>query len=325
MLLGASKTNKPQNLIIFFLFIIAGWFLFFHSKQNICIGPNSFISFIIEKPLTLPPYGAKTLAILSLFIIFTLISRLNTKFLILSQRTYLPAFIYSIMAIGIAQYLFFHPILLVVILLIFAIEKILDTYRYDYLSYKVFDSALLLGIGILFYPLTIFFILFFFVTLIILRPFIWREWVLSLIGFTLPIYFYASILYLLDKPVLNIFFNTFKNVFDIQCNMLFSSIEKITIFYIIFILLIGSFYLITTMGSLKILVRKSFYIFFALFVNTLLIMIFVPSAGQELFYILIFPVTFLLSFYFLFPVTRLKHIFYDILIVTLLIAAIFRF
>lgn len=70
----------------------------------------------------------------------------------------------------------------------------MGTYRRDTAFGQVFDAGSLIGIATLFYLPSILIFPVIWVALVVLRPFIWREWMISLLGLLVPLLF-ASVYY----------------------------------------------------------------------------------------------------------------------------------
>lgn len=81
------------------------------------------------------------------------------------------------------------------LLLLLVIHILLGTYRQDKSFGAVFNSGLLIGLAAQIYLPSLVFFLFALIAIIMLRPFIWREWVILIIGVIIPfiyggVYFY---------------------------------------------------------------------------------------------------------------------------------------
>ena len=121
---------------------------------------------------------------------FTLKHQLFTK------RSYLPALFFIVFASCSMGLLRFHPAMVASIFLLPAIYLMLDTYRMDTAYSKVFYTGLLVALASLIYFPALVFALFFIACLVILRPFIWREWIILMLGLLVP-YVYAGTYYFL--------------------------------------------------------------------------------------------------------------------------------
>jgi len=101
---------------------------------------------------------------------------------------------YVVLVGAFPQNLSFHPLHLTNLLLIWILAKILGFKRSESAQSKVFDAALIIAISSLFYfPMISVYVLLV-MALLIIRPFVWREWVISIIGLGLP-YLFVGVYY----------------------------------------------------------------------------------------------------------------------------------
>ncbi len=133
---------------------------------------------------------------LNTFIAFLLITSeafvLNyiiTKNEVLTKQSYLPALFYILFISNNNAMLTLYPPLFANLFLLFAINKLLSSYRKDVAFSQVFDAGLLVSIATLFYFPSVIFLPLLGIGFILLRPFNWREWVISFIGVIIPYLF----------------------------------------------------------------------------------------------------------------------------------------
>ncbi len=108
---------------------------------------------------------------------------------ILIKRSWLPALMFVVLSACTPGLLWLNPQLIAGLFLLGALHFLLGTYRMDKAFGSVFNAGILIGFATLFYLPSIVFLLFALVTIILLRPFIWREWVIMFLGSTVaPIY-----------------------------------------------------------------------------------------------------------------------------------------
>ncbi len=108
---------------------------------------------------------------------------------ILTKKSWLPALMFVVLSACTPGLLWLNPQLIAGFFLLGALHLLLATYRTDKAFGPVFNSGILIGIAALFYLPSIVFLLFALVATILLRPFIWREWVILILGSTVaPIY-----------------------------------------------------------------------------------------------------------------------------------------
>ncbi|MCK6648093.1 MAG: DUF6427 family protein [Bacteroidia bacterium] len=105
---------------------------------------------------------------------------------VLKKQSYLPALFYMVFMSNNSAMLMFHPQQFANLFLLFAINKLLSSYRKDQAFSQAFDAGFLLSIASLFYfPYAVFFPVLG-IAFILLRPFNWREWFISFLGVITP-------------------------------------------------------------------------------------------------------------------------------------------
>ena len=131
-----------------------------------------------------------------------LISFLCIKQEVSDKQNLLPGFVFILFSSLLSINSILHPALVASLFLLGSFHRIFSTYREELSLAAVFDSAFLLGLGALFYtPLIVFFIMPF-ISLIILKPFKIKEWILVILGLTLPFILSMALLFLFNKPIL---------------------------------------------------------------------------------------------------------------------------
>lgn len=105
---------------------------------------------------------------------------------VLTKKSWLPALLYIVLSACTPGLLWLHPQVIAGPFLLGMLHLLLGTYRADKAFGAVFKAGFLLGIAALFYLPALVFLLFAIIVLILLRPFIWREWIIFIIGVTIP-------------------------------------------------------------------------------------------------------------------------------------------
>jgi hypothetical protein len=121
------------------------------------------------------------------------------------KQSWLPSLIYLLIVSIIPQFIWFSPLLFVNSVLIFALDKIFGLYKNSGALALAFDSAFLLSMSALFYLPAIVFVFVYIISILILRPFSWRDWLVGIMGFVLPFFFAFLYYFLTDK--LNAFYD----------------------------------------------------------------------------------------------------------------------
>jgi hypothetical protein len=157
------------------------------------------------------------------------------------------------------------------------------------------DAGLLIALASLIYFPSIFFFICLLITLLFIRPFIWREWVFAFIGLLIPYAFAFSINYLLDKPASGLFNGMAADFKSLPVELKFSQIVNWS--YVMFFMVVASYYIAKAIDSMKIHARKFFLVFLTFFVLSLLLF-FVIRGGTGMIYIGSVPLAYLFTHYF---------------------------
>jgi len=240
----------------------------------------------------------KIIAMILLIINALWLSRMNTKFILVKTRTYLPTLFYGFICSSFLPMLDLNPALIAVTLFVQAVDLLFESYKEEKLSYKYFESSLLVSCGSLFYGPAALSMVIIWISLSILKTPGWRDWMFTIIGFILPYLFLLSLLYVFDENVPEYFRNILIN-FKITRGFDYLDNIKIIYFSFIFILiLLASVKMIRVYQGLKIYARIYYRVFFWIFVFTVGIFFSLYNRSFELIYFTTLPVSYILTFYF---------------------------
>ena len=147
----------------------------------------------LVKPLfNFSPGLVKFLSIIFISAQAILLNRIINNNTVLYKNTNLTALVYPLVLSLTPQLLWLHPILFVNFIMIFTLNRLLSTYKHPNPLNRFFDVGFLIALASLFWFPAIFLIFLVFASLPIIRPFVWREWIASIVGLLLP-YFFISI------------------------------------------------------------------------------------------------------------------------------------
>lgn len=122
---------------------------------------------------------------------------------VVDKTNYLPAFLYVFFGGLTLSNELIHPSLFANIFVLLTLIYLTDTYREDFVLAPIFNSAFFTSLALFFYINYGFFVILFFIMLINLRTFNWREWVIGLFGLFAPIFIYFCIGYLANYDYTN--------------------------------------------------------------------------------------------------------------------------
>lgn len=169
-------------------------------------------SFIVNVPDAMPVYkwiygGISQLNVFAQYAISWLLvsiqaiylNQLIVKHELFPRLTFLPALLFIILSVMFPEMMRIQPALFVNLLLLMVLDKVLMLYKNPQPLGKVFDASFLLGIATLIESSSITFYFYLLFSFIILLPFNWRVWIISFVGFALPLYFLSVYLFLTDS------------------------------------------------------------------------------------------------------------------------------
>lgn len=295
------KSNHPIVIFYIFLLSLLIW------GHNLFI-PNEFPASLQDNSLSLFQPLFKSLQqhifvnvmlglVLALSIGFILIG-MNKKFILIKERTYLPAFIFVLLSGSYIVNQGIHPVFPATLLLTLALERIFAIYRRDYNLNSLFLAGVYLGLAAMFYIPFVFYFLFIWISLSILRPFLGREWFVPLLGFSAPLWFYFVYVFVFTgqlESYISIIQNAFKFHFYIpETNYHYFGFYA----FILMLVIMASFSIARRFQMKKIRIRKYFEINWWLFVIGMALFFLIKSTGYAMIIPISIPVTYLLSEYF---------------------------
>ncbi len=241
------------------------------------------------------PFWGMAISLLVILLMALFLVRLNTKFIIIPERTYLPAVLFVVVSGCLAALHGPHPVIFGSLFLLFALFKVFGSYKVPRLSYNFFEAGFLLGVGSLFYfPLTAYLILIW-ISLAILNRGYWREWIFPLAGFVAPYILVFGYYYLYTDDI-NALITGIQNSVT-QNNILAHPEKYYYIFFgiLLFCIIVSSYFMLGVFQTLKIHARKYYMIFFWLFIITIGMYFLIPSAGFELIVFAAIPISYLFT------------------------------
>ncbi len=302
MLLRLVKSNSALIYIFLPLAGAAIWWRTFISPETYLFAFDKNPTLFYSHLETFLPQGSMV-SVITAFLLLLLqgfyLLKFNTSFIFLRQRTLLPAILFIISVSCIVPLQRMHPLLIANLFLLISLHRILLSYKAERLSYKIFESSFLLGLGSLFYLYLVFFIPVIWIGLLILRPGIWREWVFSILGFVFPWGFAFATDYALNLSTANVAKSIAEGFLPVK-EYYYWSLEILLFLSFKFVLsLIAILFVTGTIKKKKVFARKVFLVNLWLFIITVAAFFLVRQSGMELLVTAAVPVSYLLSEYLL--------------------------
>lgn len=183
-------------LIITLFLLFASCYFFASSALEIDFYPNLFYNYFTRFVDSKPAITA--LNFLFIGIGTMLISFISVNQEIADKQNYFPVFLFLLISVSSINPGQVSSQALTNVFILFAIYRLLDIYRKDDVLAQIYSASFWLSVSAFITISSIISFPLFFVALLILRPFYWREWVVALIGFLTPVFFYECLAYLSD-------------------------------------------------------------------------------------------------------------------------------
>lgn len=295
------KFYKSDNLTGLVLLPIIGILFWLPALLSPPVVDFSNASPVFQWVLNLgSPFFSTAIALLIIVISALILNDVINKNEIFIRNTFLPALIYLISMSAIKEHQVLSPIVISNLFWILAFKRLFNIYSQVPCKKEVFDATVLILFGGLFYFPSILMVALVWVALIILRPFVWREWVLP---------FFAFIIFGVYYIVALIWRNTFNNWLDYFTfdSEQYSSIN-IAISWPYYVLLGVAVILVSFSGytilrqykASSLRFRKIIFFFLFIIILSITILSIVQYFSNENVYLLVgaVPLSLLITFYF---------------------------
>src|SRR5205814_1532006 len=159
---------------------------------------HSILNFLRPAGTAWPGFYA-ALAFLLLFTQAISLTRIMNDHRMMSRSNYLVGMSYLLITSFFPEWNYFTAPLLINSILILILGWLFKSYNLQTAKALIFNIGLAIGIcSFIFFP-SVSFILWIFFALMIMRPFRIDEWLLFILGFTVPYYFYGVYLFFTDQ------------------------------------------------------------------------------------------------------------------------------
>lgn len=299
---GIFKANNPYNNFLLFVYAFLLKFpMFLNPVAPLAKQPDGFFYRMVLNWLS--PIGSSLpviYAIVAFALMFTQAISLNkivTTHRLFNKPSYLTGMTYILITSLFTEWFHFSSPLIINTLLIWVLGQLCRLNNSPNPKTILFNIGVVTGLATFFYFPSIAFALLIIVGLLITRPFILPEWILSLIGILCPYYFMFSWLYLTDRlkdyrlPEIGITIPQLRG----------DTLAYIALVIVFLVLIIGIYFIQTNIRKQLVQARKSWGLIFLY----LLVSLFVPFLNEtdnfEYWILAAVPVSVISSASFLYP------------------------
>jgi hypothetical protein len=290
--------NSPVNYLLILLIGIAVWSLHFMIMPFPISSPQKHI--FLYKILhieTLNSYLNTGIAFIMFYLLAIYLIIINQRHLYVDNAYQLPGIILMVLSGLSFTTQTISPGLIAAFFILAATNSLSPIYRKPQILNNCFNAGFILAIGSMFYIHTIWFLGFLFIIILIIRPFNWREYASTTMGYITPIIIVVTVAYLLNKH--NIIFENIIHYFPPKY-----SFEKYRSYHIISFaptIIMGilfGLYQISHRGQRKIISHKYLNIIVIMMLLSIIGIIF-PFDSFNAFAIFVVPMSLLMSFFLL--------------------------
>ncbi len=221
----------------------------------------------------------------------------NNKLHLIDKMSYLPGLCYLMLIGGVPTIHLYNPAVIATGLLIVGFMQLIESFDNERLSYRYFTAPIFIAAACFFYRYMYIYMLAVWFACLFYRPGYWREWVFSVLGFALPVFFAFCWFFLVkdDPTFLTVFFKEIFSAEHLSPNL---SVSTVIFFGLAVILIIVTFgHLMRYIGSKKIVIRNGYYCIILIAIITLALSVIVPDTLPATWYLTAFPFSFVLSHY----------------------------
>lgn len=327
MVLRLYRGHDPATILLILLTGAAVWLQSLMEPGQLMIVPDcepmplySLMITIFQENLLLSVVAALVLV----FITGALLVNFNTRVFFINERTFLPASLFVLMSGLFPSLQRFNPVLPAAILLLFALERVIASYRRQGVAYNFFDASLLIGLASFIWFNSIWFFVMVVAGIALLRTASMREFLLALSGLVAPYILAAGVYYLMDGNIIALMDVVVEN-FEAVAPQYIWSTQGIVVASVAGLLLIVSLlHLLAVFNTKKVKSRKTFSLLIWTFVTAVLVFILLPSVSAEIYYVMLLPVVYFLTHFLVFRrEKRTANILFAVIIISVIVMQLF--
>jgi hypothetical protein len=259
-----------------------------------------FAWMMINKPsenLFSPLANVFTAAALT-FLQAIILNRIVNNYNILGKPTFLPALMYITGSSILMPFLVLNPVIFCNFFILWMIAKFFNIYHKDEARSVMFDLGMIVAVGTLIYFPFIAMMPLLWISLIIFRPFNWREWIAILLGFV-TIYFFLAVFYYINDSLDKFYQIWLPLTNNFPTNIHINIYDYIVLLPVLIIFGLSALSLQQNFFRSFVHVRKSFQILFFMFLLGILSFYLKPEVELYHFLLSLAPGAIFMAYYFL--------------------------
>ena len=271
---GIFKQKSSGNILLLLVYgLILKFNLFLHPSGPLQQPEDHFLYTVLVnflQPLNIPPVLYILMAFLLLYSQAMLFTRIINTQKLLPRPNYLPAMAHLLTTSLFVDWNYFSAPLLVNSFMIWIFYRMITLPNTNKPAAVIFNIGVLIGIVTLLYRPAIVFVVLVLLAMFIMRPFRLREWAICLVGLTMPYYFLALVMYLVNRWD----WNKIKPVISITLPAMPSSVfTTASIVMLVLPFVIGGYFVQANLNKMYIHVRKSWSLLLLYMIMAMLVIL----------------------------------------------------
>lgn len=232
-----------------------------------------------------------------------LINRVVNHFNLVGRSSFLAALLYMTLASLMLPFLVLSPILICNFLTIWMLDKLLSIYRRTEIKPLMFDLGMIVALGSLVYFPFIVMLLLLWCSLLIFRPFNWREWLTVAIGFA-AVYFVLGVAYLWFDRMDAFYEIWIPLTYPLPTSVRIDIYDYLVLIPVILILVLFFFALRQNLFKSVVHIRKSFQLLFCMFALSVVSFYLKADWSVNHFLLSVPPIAIYMTYYFNYATRR---------------------
>ncbi len=297
MLLKLFKNNRAGGILFIFLLALLIWVPLL-TKTNYQQGAVDMPLYnLFFGNIHLYPVLSSLLAFLIIVLISVILFRMNIRFFLIQERSYMPAAFFLLIASANPAMHYITPVLIGALFLMIILSMLFGAYNAERNSLKFFNISLVLVTGIFFYGKLIWFIPLYWIILATIRSATWRELSYPVVAVLVALLFMFTWNVLSDNPAAWLGPVT-ENMFARGTWPEIPLSWMVFLLYLFLLIIVSSLFILQRFQVRKIYVRNFYQALFFTFAYGLLFFLLVSGKDAGCIYLVTIPFSYLLSNYF---------------------------
>lgn len=307
MLLRLLKNNRTGGILFIGVLVILLWATTFIHPLLPDSDYQMPFYLVIARLTANSPLASTLLALLVNITIAVVIVRLNIRYFLIDDRSYMPATLYLLAATANPELHRISPVLIGGLFLLITLFILFNSHDDRPDSFRIFNASLVLVAGSLFYLKLIWFVPFIWITIGYFRSIRWREIFYPIVAYGLLFLFFVTYYWVIKDDAGQFGELLRSNLAPSREKPGFSTPWIISYGWLFFLILLASGYIIPGFQAGKIIVRKIYLVFFVLFLYSIGFYFAAATFDKDVIILVAIPVSYLLANYFHQRRTRWYH------------------